>query len=100
MNLSDIEIRGLRSILKRLRDSELIIMKTDKSGKFCIVSIEDYLRMGQDHISKDKEIGRLEVIEIDKLLNGQVRCQSLRIHQIYIFCMKTTKVNQARRDRL
>ena len=70
LNLSDIEIRGLRSILKRLRDSEIIIMKTDKSGKFCIVSIEDYLRMGQDHVSKDKDIGRKEVIEIDKLLNG------------------------------
>ena len=69
-NLTDIEIRGLRSLLRRMRLGELIIMKTDKSGKFCIVSVEDYLKMGEVHVKKDQIIGREEMIEIEKTLNG------------------------------
>ena len=45
-------------------------MKTDKSGKFCIVSYEDYIKMGQSHVRKDIRIERKDVIEIDGILNG------------------------------
>ena len=69
-NLTEIEIRGLRSILKRIRDGELLVIKTDKSGRFCIVSVADYLQMGEVHIQQDKKIDRKEMIEIEKFLNG------------------------------
>ena len=45
-------------------------MKTDKSGQFCVVSWDDYIEMGQVHVSKDKKVTREEVIEIEKHLNG------------------------------
>ena len=54
-NMSEIEVRGLRSLLLRIGKGEIIIMKTDKSGKFCIVSVEDYLKMEQVHIKQDEE---------------------------------------------
>ena len=69
-NLDEKEIRGLRSLLKRIRSGELIIIKTDKSGKFCIVSVADYLKLGEAHTEKDRKISREEVIETEKLLNG------------------------------
>ena len=45
-------------------------MKTDKSGKFCIVLVEDYLQMGQVHIKQDVELKRRDMIQTDKILNG------------------------------
>ena len=69
-NMSEIEVQGLRSLLLRIGKGEIIIMKTDKSGKFCIVSVEDYLKMGQVHIKQDLELKRKDMIQTDKILNG------------------------------
>ena len=69
-NMTEEEIRGLKSILKRIRAGELLVIKTDKSGRFCIVTVEDYLHMGKVHTDKDVMIGRVKVIEIEKTLNG------------------------------
>ena len=69
-NLSDQQKRGLHSILKRVRAEEILIMKTDKSGKFCVASRADYLEMGHVHTAKDRKIKREEVIEIEKIING------------------------------
>ena len=46
------------------------MIRTDKSGKFCIVSVEDYLKLGKVHIEKDKKITRENLIETEKQLNG------------------------------
>ena len=69
-NLTEEETRGLRSILKRIRAGELLVIRTDKSGRFCVVSVEDYLKLGEVHVSKDEKIGRLEIIETEKILNS------------------------------
>ena len=68
--MNDKEIRGLRSLLRRIRSGELIIIKTDKSGKFCIVSVQDYLKLGEVHTSKDRKVSREVAVETEKLLNG------------------------------
>ena len=69
-NLSAPQKRGLDSLLKRIKAGEIIIMKTDKSGKFVVVDMTDYLRMGHDHTANDKKIDMVEVIEIEKNING------------------------------
>ena len=69
-NMSDVEIRGLHSLLKRIKAGELLVLKTDKSGRFCVVSVEDYKKMGAIHTAKDIEISREDVVEIEKKLNG------------------------------
>ena len=43
---------------------------TDKSTKLCIMKREDYLKLGEDHVSKDEEIGRDEVQRREKILNS------------------------------
>ena len=68
-NLTKQERRGLKSLEKRKKDGEIIITMTDKSSKLCIMKREDYLRLGEDHVSKDLEVDRREVQRREKLLN-------------------------------
>ena len=60
------ERRGLKSLEKRKKDGEIIITMTDKSSKLCIMKREDYLRLGEDHVSKDLEVDRREVQRREK----------------------------------
>ena len=41
-NLTEMENKGLKSIKKRIADGELLVIKTDKSSKFAIISREKY----------------------------------------------------------
>ena len=69
-NLTEQEQKGLESLVKRMSEEDLIIMKTDKSGKFCITTREEYKKMGSDHTKNDKVIGRDRIREIERILNG------------------------------
>ena len=64
------EEKGLKELKKKLKEGELIIMLTDKSGKFALTDRETYLEMGKPHIEKDKQIDRNEIKEIEKQING------------------------------
>ena len=50
-NLTLGEVKGLKKLKKRVQDGEIIIVKTDKSGKFAIMSLEEGWRSahGQGH---------------------------------------------------
>ena len=69
-NLTKEEQAGLKSLEKRIKERSLIVIKTDKSSRFAVVSEEAYLRLGQVHTGKDKIITRKELIETEKLLNA------------------------------
>ena len=45
-------------------------MKTDKSEKFSVATIEKYIEMGMGHVKDDKQVTRDEVREIERALNG------------------------------
>ena len=69
-NLTREEQEGLKSLEKKVKERSLIVIKTDKSGRFAVTSEEAYLRMGQVHSKKDKVISRKELVESEKLLNA------------------------------
>ena len=71
-NLSEEEKDGLRRLQKRIREKEVVILKTDKSGKMCLVTREEYEKMGLEHTKKDAHIDRKGIIEKEKQLNGHV----------------------------
>ena len=50
------EARGLKKLQKRVAEGTLVVMKTDKSGHFSIMSLEEYERAGQVHTEKDVEV--------------------------------------------
>ena len=69
-NLSDEEKDGLKRIQKRREEKEAVVMKTDKSGKFTIATMDKYIEMGMKHVGNDKEVNREKIREIERILNG------------------------------
>ena len=49
---------------------DIIILKTDKSSRFVVTTEEEYLRLGEAHISKDMKINRKGIMMIENNLNG------------------------------
>ena len=68
------DYRKNNSLLKKVSDRSIIIMKTDKSSRFVATTEEEYLKMGRQHTMKDKRIGRMQVIELEKTLNNHAIC--------------------------
>ena len=75
-NLTADEKIGLKSLQKRIKAEEIIIMKTDKSGRFVVTNEQEYVKMGQEHTNKDIEITRREVHEMEKVCNDHTRAWS------------------------
>ena len=69
-NLTPQERRGLKSLEKRKNEGEIVITMTDKSTKLCIMKREEYLKLGEAHVGKDKEITREEMVMKEKVLNS------------------------------
>ena len=69
-NLTKSEKEGIRKLGKRRKDLEIVIMNTDKSGRFVLTTMEDYKKMGEDHTKKDKIVTATEIDIIEKQLNG------------------------------
>ena len=78
-NLTRSEMSGLAKRKKRVDDGSVVICETDKSGKLAIVSMEEYIRMGQVHIEKDLEIDQEEVDRKERLLNGHTSEISVKL---------------------
>ena len=69
-NLTAAERKGLRSLQSRINKDELIVMKTDKSSKFVITTPDEYIKMGEEHTVKDREISWGEVRELERVVHG------------------------------
>ena len=69
-NLDEEEARGLKKLMKRVKNHDIVIMKTDKSNKFAVTTMEKYIELGKKHVNKDKEIDWDEMAEHEKILNG------------------------------
>ena len=71
-NLTAGEKRGLKSLKKRVADGEIIVCQTDKSGRFCVLTREQYLEAGLKHTRKDMKIGQEDHEEIQRAVNGHI----------------------------
>ena len=47
--------------MRRIKKENIIIMRTDKSGKLCATSEDKYKEMGREHVMGDKVIERDKV---------------------------------------
>ena len=54
-NLTEEEKDGLRSLQKRMREKEIILMKSEK---LFITTREEYMKMGEEHTQRDEKIDR------------------------------------------
>ena len=102
-NLTKEERAGLKSLQERIEKEEIIIMKTDKSGKFVVTTPELYVKMGEEHTSKDVEISWEKVHEMERIVSSHTVAWNLiwmagqdHNHQDRIIRSKTTRsCNQA-----
>ena len=69
-NLTEEQQAGLKSLKKRIEEKEIVVLKTDKSTKLCVATMEEYIKMGQKHTKNDKQVYRREIQEIEKNING------------------------------
>ena len=71
-NLTKAQGRGLRSILKRVKGGELVIIPTDKSGNLAVMSLGTYIRAGMKHTLRDRAVGWEDIKNSQRELNGHV----------------------------
>ena len=64
---------SLRKLQKRIRNKEIVVLKTDKSGKLTVMKRKEYEKMGLENSENDQKIDRKELRTIEKRLNDQVR---------------------------
>ena len=90
-NLTEEQEKGLKTLKKKTQNEEIVILKTDKSGKLCLATVEEYIRMGNEHAGKDAPIGRKEIEEMENQING---------HSIAWVKMHGTGANNGHRNRV
>ena len=73
-NLTEEEEKGLKTLQRRIQKEDIVIMKTDKSGKMSVTTKEEYLEMGKEHTQNDKKVGRERIRQVDKLMCEQQCC--------------------------
>ena len=56
----------MRSLRQRIKNKEVIVLKTDKSGKLTLVDRESYLAMGKKLNGEDRKIERGELRKMEK----------------------------------
>ena len=72
-NLTPGEKRGLKSLKRKVKDGSLLICQTDKSGRFCVLTRDQYRLAGHKHTAKDRKISPEEHGEVQRALNGHMR---------------------------
>ena len=71
-NLSKGELKGLKSLKKRISDGELVVIPTDKTSNFSVMTRDTYEMAGIKHTIHDVEVGWTELEESQKEINGHV----------------------------
>ena len=71
-NLTMEEARGLQKLQKRVKEGSLVVVRTDKSGRFAIMSMEEYERAGRVHTDKDVEVDLAFLQENQRRVNGYI----------------------------
>ena len=71
-NLTAEEARGLKSLKEKVRDGKLVIVQTDKSSRFAVMTLEEYEMAGKKHTAKDELVEQEYVIRNEAQINGHM----------------------------
>ena len=84
-NLTRQEARGLRKLQKRVKEGSLVVVRTDKSGRFAIMSMSEYERAGRVHTDKDVEVDLAFLQENQRRINGYISmlCKVFKIGEAH-----------------
>ena len=93
-NLTRGEEEGLKSLRKRVKEGDIVIIPTDKSGNLTVMSRSTYLEAGMAHTRKDLEVGWDSIKESQRELNGHVSMM-IKIFQIGSHWKHTMRVRES-----
>ena len=79
-NLTPSEMRGLRKIRKRIAGHDILVLKTDKSGKLAVIDRDLYTKLGLEQCKNDRKIDRESIRTIERRINDQSRFWSKMIN--------------------
>ena len=71
-NLSQAELRGLKSLQTKVSNGSIVICESDKSSKLCVLSKDQYLASGSQHCQKDLKISLTDVKRLQTYVNANV----------------------------
>ena len=72
-NLTARQKRGIKKLLKRVNENEIVIDTTDKSGKLSLRTMEGYIRQGRKHINGDREVAWEEIQQMQKRVTSHAK---------------------------
>ena len=80
-NMTEKQVAGLKDIETLMKDKNLIMTKTDKSGRQCVLTEDEYIQMGEQHVERDEEKTRKDVEKNEDILNchAQQFCRLLGV---------------------
>ena len=72
-NLSNAEMDGFKSLLKRVKEGTIVVTETDKGKTMVVSTIESYEEQGKEHTCKDTEVNWEQVEERQRDLTASAR---------------------------
>ena len=72
-NMSPAMRLGIKRVRERVEKGEVVVVPTDKSGKFAIMPLEVYEEMGRVYTEGDTIINESELSELQRELNNHVK---------------------------
>ena len=78
-NLNPNELKGLKSLQKKVADGNLVVCELDKSAKLCVLTRDQYLAAGYEHCKDDLEVSATDVKRLQKYVNAHVEW----LHEIF-----------------
>ena len=73
-NLTASERRGIVKLQRRAKAGEIVILETDKSGKFAVCDLETYEQMGKEHVKNDVKVSWECVTKAQSQIKGHLQC--------------------------
>ena len=93
-NLSEMEIKGRKQIEDGIKMKGWMLYQTDKSGRMCLDTVENYIYCMQEHVVKDTVVTPDMVREGEILINNHARAWT-RMAQIGRRNNHSWRVNRA-----
>ena len=66
-NLTSVQQRGVKSLIRRVKEKEIVVFQTDKSGRFSVDTPENYRESVRPHVGVDAEVDLSKHKEVEKL---------------------------------
>ena len=70
LNVTVDQFNGMKSLKRRCKQEDLVVMETDKSKRLSIMTKQNYIESTEPHVKDDQVVSEEELSGIEKLLNG------------------------------